>query len=132
MTITFIRPSGQTLARQVAKGLRRCASLCAAVLLVTSAHAGQTSGTVDGWQLMPDGGFSFHLYGGPALCGNGTANDRGAVVAGVRGLTPDGVKAMYSTIMAVFLAGKRVTVYTDEAVRSPGWGCTVYALDVAP
>lgn len=95
------------------------------------ASAASVVGTVYNWQLYADGSFSFVLNGAPHLCANGNgSNQRGAVVAGVRGMTADGVKAMYSTIVSASLAGKQVTVYTDENVLTSGWGCSVYALEM--
>jgi hypothetical protein len=59
----------------------------------SAASAGQTQGTIDGWQQYGDGSFSFVLAGNPTLCSNGNiSNQRGAVVAGVHDVTPDGVK----------------------------------------
>ena len=97
------------------------------------AQAAQTTGTIAGLELDGAGNVSFLLTGAPQLCTNGhQINQRVAFVRGVRGVTPDGLKAIYSTVLAVFLAGKHVTVYTDDSVQTSGWGCTGYALDVSP
>ena len=110
---------------------RTCLVFFVAMMLGGAASAGQVQGTVFSWELDPAGNFSFILNNAPVLCTNGHFdNNRGAVVAGVRGVTTDGVKAMYASMLAAFLAGKQITVYTDETVVTSGWGCTVYVLDV--
>ncbi|MBZ4401168.1 MULTISPECIES: hypothetical protein [unclassified Myxococcus] len=105
-----------------------------ATLFAGNALAAQTSGKIYSVQVEANGNFSLVLENTPNLCSNGNMsnNKRGAVVVGVRGVTADGLKAMYSAALAAFMAGKVVTVFTDEAVTTTGWGCTVYVLDVSP
>ncbi len=106
--------------------------LVAAALAYTGeARAATVTGTISHIQFDSAGSISVQLTGSPALCTNGHwLNTRGAVVAGVRGVTAEGLKTMYSTLMSAFLASKRITVYTDETVTTTGWGCTVYAIDI--
>ncbi|NTX08054.1 MULTISPECIES: hypothetical protein [Myxococcus] len=104
-----------------------------ATLFTGEAMATQTTATVHSIQVDANGNFSLVLTGPLTLCSNGNqGNQRGAVVVGVRGVTADGAKAMYSAVLAAFMAGKHVTVHTDETVTTTGWGCTVYALDISP
>ncbi|WP_163867480.1 hypothetical protein [Myxococcus eversor] len=104
-----------------------------ATLLAGEAVATERSGTIYSFQVEANGSFSFVLTGIPDLCTNGTLNNnkRGAVVVGIRGVTADGLKMMYSAVMAAFMAGKHVTVRTDDTVTTTGWGCSVYFVDVS-
>jgi hypothetical protein len=97
--------------------------------VITRSHTGK----IAGWQLSENGNFSVLFEGAPTLCSNGAGgnNQRAAVALGFAGVTEDGRKMMYATVLAAFLAGKTVTVYVKDGETSGGWGCATYALDVS-
>jgi hypothetical protein len=71
--------------------------------------------------------------GGAKLCdtpaGGAQWSDLGELAVGVGGVTADGAKAMLATLTAAKLAGKSVTLYTNDGAPG-GLGCAIFAVEL--
>jgi hypothetical protein len=100
---------------------------------VSALQVGGDAMAVPGSTTPSDDSFSFAITSNGSvvtLCTGGNNSQRGAVVAGAAGVTGEGLKLLYATVLTAYTTGRTVTVYINTTATTPGWGCPVYAVDL--